>query len=94
MNYYLVNLSIADLLISLFCPIYSLVRELNPRQQFPLPAIFCKAGIFYTVVCMIASTLTLSAISCDRFIAVIFPLRTRVTQRKARYVNLCFLSKI
>ena len=35
---------------------------------------------------MVASTLTLSAISCDRFIAVIFPLRTRVTQRKARFV--------
>ena len=85
MNYYLVNLSIADLLISIFCPIYSLVKEMSPRQQFPLPAIFCKAGIFYTVVCMVASTLTLSAISCDRFIAVIFPLRTRVTQRKARW---------
>ena len=39
---------------------------------------------FYTVVCVVSSVLTLSAISFDRFMAVICPLHTRVTQRKAR----------
>ena len=38
-----------------------------------------------SVLCMVSSVMTLSAISCDRFLAVICPLRTRVTQRKARY---------
>ena len=33
---------------------------------------------------MVSSILTLSAISFDRFLAVMLPLRTRVTQRKAR----------
>ena len=37
---------------------------------------------------MVSSVMTLSAISCDRFLAVICPLRTRVTQRKARYETL------
>jgi len=85
MNYYLVNLSIADLMITAWCPIHSLVKELSDKNQYVLPAVFCKIGVFYTVLCMVSSILTLSAISFDRFLAVIFPLRTRVTQRKARY---------
>ena len=103
MNYYLVNLSMADLMITLWCPAQSLVRELSDHNGYILPAIFCKIGVFYTgstvtmimtlmltltllpVLCMVSSVMTLSAISCDRFLAVICPLRTRVTQRKARY---------
>ena len=99
MNYYLVNLSMADLMITLWCPAQSLVRELSDHNGYILPAIFCKIGVFYTgdtvtiimmltlmipVLCMVSSVMTLSAISCDRFLAVICPLRTRVTQRKAR----------
>ena len=59
-------------------------RELSEKNQYNLPPIFCKIGVFYTVLCMVSSVMTLSAISCDRFLAVICPLRTRVTQRKAR----------
>ena len=104
MNYYLVNLSIADLMITAWCPINSLIKELSDQNQYLLPAIFCKIGVFYTggysivssiwamnsffllVLCMVSSVLTLSAISFDRFLAVICPLRTRVTQRKARWI--------
>ena len=103
MNYYLVNLSIADLMITLWCPVQSLVREMSEYNEYALPAVFCKIGVFYTgasgdmylvsvqimlaVLCMVSSVMTLSAISCDRFLAVICPLRTRVTQRKARYMS-------
>ena len=48
MNYYLVNLSIADLMITAWCPIHSLVKELSSQNQYVLPAIFCKIGVFYT----------------------------------------------
>ena len=48
MNYYLVNLSIADLMITAWCPIHSLVKELSENNQYLLPAIFCKIGVFYT----------------------------------------------
>ena len=47
-NYYLVNLSIADLMITAWCPIHSLVKELSSQNQYVLPAIFCKIGVFYT----------------------------------------------
>ena len=48
MNYYLVNLSIADLMITLWCPVQSLVREMSEYNQYALPAVFCKIGVFYT----------------------------------------------
>ncbi|XP_023338028.1 substance-P receptor isoform X2 [Eurytemora carolleeae] len=86
-NFYLVNLSIADLLISAWCPWTSLIQQvLSPSSLYILPPIFCKLDVFYRVLCTVASVLTLSAISFDRFLAVIFPLQTRVTQRKARYL--------
>ena len=48
MNYYLVNLSMADLMITLWCPAQSLVREMSDQNGYILPAIFCKIGVFYT----------------------------------------------
>ena len=48
MNYYLVNLSIADLMITTWCPINSLVKELSDKDHYALPAVFCKIGVFYT----------------------------------------------
>jgi hypothetical protein len=50
MNYYLVNLSISDLMITAWCPINSLVKELSDKSQYVLPAIFCKIVVFYTGV--------------------------------------------
>ena len=38
----------ADLMITLWCPAQSLVRELSDRNGYILPAIFCKIGVFYT----------------------------------------------
>ena len=46
MNYYLMNLSIADLMITIWCPVQSLVREFS--HEYILPSIFCKIGVFYT----------------------------------------------
>ena len=48
MNYYLVNLSMADLMITLWCPAQSLVREMRDLNEYILPAVFCKIGVFYT----------------------------------------------
>jgi len=83
-NFYLVNLSVADLLITAWCPAHSYMSQ-SEGGEYPLPALFCKMTGFYMLLCTVAGVLTLSAISFDRFMAVICPLRTRVTQRKARY---------
>ncbi|EFX85126.1 hypothetical protein DAPPUDRAFT_238192 [Daphnia pulex] len=41
---------------------------------------------FDFVTCLTSSVLTLTAIACDRFMAVIYPLRVRITQCRARAV--------
>ena len=38
MNFYLVNLSMADLMITAWCPINSLVKELSDSTQYVLPS--------------------------------------------------------
>ena len=59
MNYYLVNLSMADLMITLWCPAQSLVREMSDQHGYILPAIFCKIGVFYTgMMMMMVSVVT------------------------------------
>ena len=104
-NYYLVNLSMADLLISIWCPFTGIMQKsFNDSDNYFLPAIFCKIDVFYkgswksdkimliqkrllySVLCMVSSMLTISAISLDRFMAVIWPLQARATNRKARQV--------
>jgi hypothetical protein len=70
-NYYLVNLSVADLLISAWCPWTSLTHQvLAPTSHYILPPIFCKLDVFYRVLCIVASVLTLSAISFDRSVSI------------------------
>ncbi|GIY72039.1 g_PROTEIN_RECEP_F1_2 domain-containing protein [Caerostris darwini] len=43
-----------------------------------------QASVLMT--CLTASVLTLSAISCDRFIAIIFPLHVRITKQRTSVV--------
>ncbi|GIY61578.1 g_PROTEIN_RECEP_F1_2 domain-containing protein [Caerostris darwini] len=40
----------------------------------------------FSMSCLTASVLTLSAISCDRFIAIIFPLHVRITKQRTSVV--------
>lgn len=38
--------------------------------------------IYFPVTCLTSSVLTLSAISCDRYMAIMYPLRSRVTKKR------------
>ena len=61
---------------SVLAPNILFALDVTPKL---FPAIFCKLNSFYTVVCVVSSVLTLSAISCDRFMAVFCPLQVRLT---------------
>ncbi len=52
-----------------------------------LMTVFFSLSSFYfsspfPVTCLTSSVLTLSAISCDRYMAIMFPLRSRVTKKR------------
>ncbi|XP_057376357.1 QRFP-like peptide receptor [Daphnia carinata] len=84
-NFYLVNLAVADVLIALCCMWPHLVNDLT-KPAFILGAFMCKFNAFAQMTCLTSSVLTLTAISCDRFMAVMYPLRVRITQCRARAV--------
>ncbi|GFT42598.1 putative neuropeptide receptor [Nephila pilipes] len=78
MNFYFVNLASADLVLSvcfLWVPLSNSITR--PMREF-----ICKLDPFTQTTCLTATTLTLTAIACERFIAIIFPLHTRITKHR------------
>ncbi|KAG8189254.1 hypothetical protein JTE90_013782 [Oedothorax gibbosus] len=80
-NLYLVNLAVADLFICLFCMWVPMVNSLT-QPIYSLGEVFCKLNPFAQMTCLTSSVLTLCAISCDRFIAILFPLHVRITKQR------------
>jgi len=70
--YFVVNLSVADILTSsTYIPLY-IVAIVN--QRWELGETLCKAHVFVISTGINTSLLTLSFISIDRFLDIVFPL--------------------
>lgn len=82
-NYFIVNLAIADLLLSFTVLPFSAALEV--LGYWVLGRIFCDIWAAVDVLCCTASILSLCAISIDRYIGVRYSLQypTLVTRRKA-----------
>ncbi|XP_058137579.1 alpha-1B adrenergic receptor [Dasypus novemcinctus] len=82
-NYFIVNLAIADLLLSFTVLPFSAALEV--LGYWMLGRIFCDIWAAVDVLCCTASILSLCAISIDRYIGVRYSLQypTLVTRRKA-----------
>ncbi|CAL1529744.1 unnamed protein product [Lymnaea stagnalis] len=78
-NYFLVNLAIADVLISIFNVPFHFTYMLYQNWFFGLE--YCKFAFFIAQCTISASVLTFMAIAIDRYIAIIHPLRPRLTGR-------------
>ncbi|XP_057370381.2 neuromedin-K receptor-like isoform X2 [Daphnia carinata] len=81
-NYFLVNLSLADLTMSLFNCIFNFTFMLN--SHWPFGGFYCTVNNFIANVTVAASVFTLVAISFDRYIAIVYPLRPRMSKCIAR----------
>lgn len=90
-NYYIVNMAIADLLITLYMPrtISAVIFGYEWVIGGTAGLVLCKLSIFVNQIPMIASIFTVVAISFDRFNAVVFPLRTFVSTRMCKVVIFC-----
>lgn len=82
-NYFIVNLAIADLLLSFTVLPFSATLEV--LGYWVLGRIFCDIWAAVDVLCCTASILSLCAISIDRYIGMRYSLQypTLVTRRKA-----------
>ncbi|XP_049907263.1 adrenoceptor alpha 1Aa isoform X1 [Epinephelus moara] len=82
-HYFIVNLAVADLLLSSTVLPFSAIFEIVDRWVFGRA--FCNVWAAVDVLCCTASIMSLCVISVDRYIGVSYPLRypTIVTKRRA-----------
>ena len=80
---FIVNLAVADLLLSSLVLPFSAIFEILGRWVFGRP--FCDMWAALDVLCCTASIMSLCVISVDRYIGVSYPLRypAMVTERRA-----------
>lgn len=82
-HYFIVNLAVADLLLSSTVLPFSAILEIVDRWVFGRA--FCNVWAAVDVLCCTASIMSLCVISVDRYIGVSYPLRypTIMTKRRA-----------
>ena len=89
-NFFIVNMCVADLLITMYMPREITVSWSGYAWQIggTLGLIFCKLAVFIHQTAICSSIFTVVAISLDRFFAVVFPLKRYITQRVCRIIIL------
>ncbi|KAL6114479.1 adra1a [Pungitius sinensis] len=82
-HYFIVNLAVADLLLSSTVLPFSAILEIVDRWVFG--RVFCNVWAAVDVLCCTASIMSLCVISVDRYIGVSYPLRypSIMTKRRA-----------
>ena len=86
-NYYIVNMAVSDLLAQLISwPLYVSEGMLTPNIFInePWASSVCKLGMYVRAVSQLVSVLCLVLISLDRFVAIVFPLKTVMMNVKVR----------
>ncbi|KAM3967223.1 neuropeptide receptor A22 [Aphomia sociella] len=84
-NFFIVNLAVGDILMTLFCVPFSFVSMLVLRY-WPFGAVMCKVVNYSQAVSVFVSAYTLLAISIDRYMAIMRPLKPRLGKAAAKMV--------
>lgn len=84
-NFFILNLAVGDILMTLFCVPFSFVSMLVLRY-WPFGAVMCKVVNYSQAVSVFVSAYTLLAISIDRYMAIIRPLKPRLGKTAAKMV--------
>ncbi|KAG7308059.1 hypothetical protein JYU34_006701 [Plutella xylostella] len=84
-NYFIVNLAVGDMLMTLLCVPFSFVSMLLLRH-WPFGGALCKAVNYSQAVSVLVSAYTLLAISVDRYMAIMRPLQPRLGRGAAKLV--------
>ena len=89
-HYLIVNMAVADLLITVFHMPYKLQVQITNSEAVMVGGLtgklICKVVGYTQDVSIACSVLTLTGISIDRFMVVVFPFKRATLNHKARYV--------
>ncbi|XP_076373168.1 tachykinin-like peptides receptor 86C [Tachypleus tridentatus] len=92
-NYFLLNLSLADLLMATFNAIFNFVYMLN--SHWPFGSVYCILNNFIANLTVCSSVFTITAMSIDRCIAIVRPLTPRMSKVKARvFITVIWLCSV
>ncbi|XP_022313602.1 QRFP-like peptide receptor isoform X2 [Crassostrea virginica] len=83
-NYFLVNLAVSDLVVSLSCSWVHLVDNLT--EGWILGNFFCPFNTFAQVASLVSSILSLTLVACDRFFGIVYAMKAHIIERKAKPV--------
>ncbi|KAG1651001.1 Tachykinin-like peptides receptor 86C [Nymphon striatum] len=83
-NYFLLNLSIADFMMATFNVIFSFIYMIEGHWSFG--KLYCRTNNFIGGLTVGSSVFTLVAMCIDRYIAIIHPLRPRMSKVSAGVV--------
>jgi len=83
-NVLIANLALADIILGMFTTPFQFHPALHQRWDFP--HFMCSMAPSFKVLSVIVSVLTLTFISIDRYIAVIYPLKAGVSKSNALIV--------
>ncbi|KAK1135621.1 hypothetical protein K0M31_000210 [Melipona bicolor] len=86
-NLFIVNLAVGDILMAFFCVPTSSISTLI-LQYWPFGPELCPTVIYLQAVSVLVSAYTLVAISIDRYIAIMWPLKPRLSKRQAQLLIL------
>ena len=79
-NLFLLNLAVSDIMKAVICNPFTFVANLI-LLWWPFGEFMCPFVTYVQVVAVFLSAFTLVAISLDRFVAIVYPLRRRTTRR-------------
>ncbi|KAK9685470.1 7 transmembrane receptor (rhodopsin family) [Popillia japonica] len=80
------TLAVGDLLITVFCVPFTSISYL--KQYWSFGSFLCPVVNYSQAVAVFVSSYTLVAISIDRYMAIMWPLRPRMTKRLASLIIL------
>ncbi|XP_050533859.1 RYamide receptor-like isoform X2 [Daktulosphaira vitifoliae] len=86
-NLFIMNMAVGDLLMTIFCVPFSFVATLI-LQHWPFGNDLCHTVSFAQAIAVLVSAYTLVAISVDRYIAILWPLKPRASRYHAKFIIL------
>ncbi|KAJ8318579.1 hypothetical protein KUTeg_003670 [Tegillarca granosa] len=81
---FLINLALADLIMAVFCMPFTFAHTIYPMWLFSVP--MCPIVLFMQLLSVVSSVFINVAIGVDRFLVVIYPLKSKSLQQKSKYV--------
>ncbi|XP_039593598.1 substance-K receptor [Polypterus senegalus] len=83
-NYFIVNLAFSDASMSAFNTVFNFVYAIHNDWYFGLG--FCRFQNFFPITAIFASIYSMTAISVDRYMAIIHPLKPRLSSFSTKVV--------